>query len=424
MMEVVYIFTSHLDDSAGDNDGYLDPNETVEIWVEIMNNSDQVSGPLELNLLTLTGSQYIIVLNNSMILPELLPGERADNRDNPYVIQVRADVPEFSQLTSIATLNCDAPHSSGYFINETFTSYNWQDSIVEYDMDIDPGWTASDAGWEWGIPTGSGGTEHGYPDPTAGFTGEHVLGNNLNGDYPPNIYTTVTSPNLDLVNVRFAELHFERWLNVESPQYDQARVWIINEDASHLVWENSSELKDNHWQTMTLDISEYADGQSDIRIMFSLETDGGWEYSGWNIDDVRIAGLAPGDALPTPTPSIPPDSLGVLLTMPDTILEAEDPFELALQSWNTTVMGYTDIPLIIVLDIANAYWFWPDWLDTLTYETRTLPSDTIEPPETILDFIWPNVTGSASGLRFWAAFTTPELTDILGDYAMIEWEYR
>ena len=34
--------------------------------------------------------------------------------------------------------------------------------------------------------------------------------------------------------------------------------------------------------------SVWADGNSDVAIRFFLKTDGGWEYAGWNIDDVLI----------------------------------------------------------------------------------------------------------------------------------------
>jgi len=60
-------------------------------------------------------------------------------------------------------------------------------------MESNPGWSLDSAqqgrGWEWGIPTGGGGSR-GYPDPTAGFTGSRVIGYNLAGDYPANMSAT------------------------------------------------------------------------------------------------------------------------------------------------------------------------------------------------------------------------------------------
>lgn len=424
MMEVVYIFSTEMDDSSGDGDGYFDPGETVDLRVSIMNNSTQSSGSIQMNLICLTGAQYVTVLNNSVNLPSIDPGEQVMNTDNPFTIQIHPDVPEFTQLTCIIALDCDAPHSSGSFYHQNITSYTFQDAIVMFDMDTDPGWSMSDANWQWGIPSGQGGDDHGHPDPTSGYTGNHVLGNNMDGDYPANIDSTVTSPVLDLTDVRMAELRFERWLNIENPTYDQAEIRIITNDDSYRIWMNPLETTDNGWQPMALDISEYADGRDDVRIMFSLRTDGGWEYSGWNIDDVRIAGLAPGDPLPTPTPLFPPDTIGVKLNMADTVLDKDDDFNLAMQWWNTTAIRQDDLPVFVILDIADQFWFWPDWSHAVSYETRTLPPGTIGEQESLLEFQWPDVAGAANGLRFWSAFTTAGLTDIFGISDMIEWEYR
>jgi hypothetical protein len=424
MMDIVYIYNWFIDDSGGDGDGFLDPNETAELIVEIINNSDQPSGPIQLNLICLSGSQHVIVLNSSVQLPEIEPGGKTDNRHDPFLIQVRPNVPEFTQLTCLTGMKCDAPHSSGLLFHEIITSYSYQDSIMLFDMDTDPDWTADRDGWEWGIPAGEGGTEYGYPDPSGGYTGDHVLGTYLGGDYPPGIHTTITSPVLDFTEIRYSELHFERWLNVEGPEFDQAQIWVSNGDGQFLVWENPVEITDNMWQSIAYDIAPYADGRDDVRISFALLTDKKWEYSGWNLDDIRIAGLAAGPPLPTPTPVIPDDTIGVLLAMPDTDLETGDSFALSLQYWNLTGDHYCDTPLFILFEIENTIWFWPDWSAEMVYGTRYLPAAFVSDPEILLQFTWPEMDGDASNLRFWAAFTDGDFKEILGLYDMIEWGYH
>lgn len=424
MMDIVYIYNWHIDDSAGDGDGYLDPNETAEFIVEIINNSDQPSGPLQLNLVCLSGSQYVIVLNSSVQLPGIDPGGTTDNRHEPFLIQVRSEVPEFTQLTCLTGMKCDAPHSSGFIFHEIITSYNYQDSIIVFDMDTDPEWTADGDGWEWGIPAGEGGTGYGYPDPSGGYTGERVLGTYLDGDYPPGINVTVTSPMLDFTGIRYSELHFERWLNIEGPDFDLAQIWVSNADERFLIWENSVEITDNNWHSVTHQIASHADGRDDVQISFTLKTDEKWEYSGWNLDDIRIAGLAPGPPLPTPTPVIPDDTVGVLLSMPDTELASGDGFTLSLQYWNLTGDPLCETPLFILFEIENTLWFWPAWSAEMIYETRYLPAAFISDPEILLQFVWPEMDGAASNLRFWAAFTNWDFNEILGLYDMIEWEYH
>ncbi len=419
--DMVYIFEAHLDDSAGNDNGFMNPGETVEIWVDIMNASDEPSGPLQLNLICLAGSRHVRVVNGSAQLSEIQSGEQTNNRDNPFVIEVNSDAPDFTWLTCIAMLTCDAPHSSGFIFHKIITSYEWNDTIVLYDMNENPGWLKDD-GWVWAEPTGQGGDNHGWPNPPSGYSGNKVLGTWPDGNYQPNVSIAVTSPQLDFSEIRLAELHFQRWLNIEKPSFDQARIWIINDEGEHLVWKNPHEITDNQWHSIAIDISQYADGRENVQIRFSLDSDDKWEYSGWNLDDIRIAGLTIPQA--DTVPDIPDNDIGVHLSMYKTALDSGDPFVLTLWYWNTTPGNLMDIPLFVVLDIDGMFWFWPEWTSAPTFDLKQLEAEYISIPETLLQFIWPEIDGSKSGLRFWAAFTNPEITDLLSEPAMIEWEYN
>jgi hypothetical protein len=419
--DLVYIFNATLDDSASNGDGFMNPDETVEIWVDIMNASEEPSGPMQINLLCLAGSRYVNVVNGMAQLPELQPGEQTNNRSDPFIVQVHSDVPDFTQLTAIATLMCDAPHSAGFIFHEIITTYEWNDSIVLYDMTDNPEWSKGD-GWEWKKPAGQGGYNYGWPNPASGYSGENVLGTWPDGDYQPNISTAVTSPVLDFSDIRLAELHFQRWLNVEKPAFDRARIWIINDDEEHLAWENPHEITDNQWHEMKIDIASYADGHENIQIRFTLDTDDKWEYSGWNLDDIRIAGLT---VPPTDTmPDIPDNSIGLHLSMAETVLNAGDQFLLDLLYWNTTQDDLYDIPLFVVLDIDGIFWFWPEWESSMDYASKNLSAGWISERETLLNFVWPDIDGHNAGLRFLAAFTNPDMSDLLGELAVIEWEYN
>ncbi|HOP26506.1 MAG TPA: lectin like domain-containing protein [Candidatus Sabulitectum sp.] len=162
--------------------------------------------------------------------------------------------------------------------------------IYSWNMDADPGWTA-DAKWEWGVPQGLGGS-HGNPDPTSGHTGDNVYGYNLEGDYEPSLsekYLT-TSP-IDCSGLYGTQLRFQRWLGVEGNQYDHASVEISTDgDTWFSVWENGAEeITDDQWSTRIIDISQWADTSPQVWIRWVMgTTDPGWEYCGWNIDDVEI----------------------------------------------------------------------------------------------------------------------------------------
>ena len=66
------------------------------------------------------------------------------------------------------------------------------------------------------------------------------------------------------------------------------------------IWSNSqsTEIVDMEWIEYSYDISKIADGQQTVFIKwdYCIKMDGlklAWAYSGWNIDDVVISGVAP-----------------------------------------------------------------------------------------------------------------------------------
>jgi subtilisin-like proprotein convertase family protein len=165
--------------------------------------------------------------------------------------------------------------------------------FAEY-LDSDPGWTTS-GDWVFGEPRGLGGSDS--SDPTSGFTGNNVYGNDLtsNGLYPNNVSNyDLTTPVIDLSSVSApVELTFQRWLNVERSRYDQARVQAWDGDSWDTLYQNpDSTMKNEAWVAVSLDLSEYA-GRDDLRIRWTLDTDESVQYSGWNIDDVVIMGTVP-----------------------------------------------------------------------------------------------------------------------------------
>ena len=168
-------------------------------------------------------------------------------------------------------------------------------SVFVDSLDSDPGWT-TEGEWKFGQPTGGGG-EYGGPDPTSGYTGSNVYGYNLNGDYPNNLPERhLTSHPIDCSGLSNLRLKFWRWLGVERPMYDHAYVRVSNDLISWTtVWENTGEIADVSWHEMDLDISAVADNQPTVYLRWTMgETDVGWRYCGWNIDDIQLFALTCG----------------------------------------------------------------------------------------------------------------------------------
>ncbi|MBL7033994.1 MAG: hypothetical protein ISR91_07595 [Candidatus Delongbacteria bacterium] len=172
-------------------------------------------------------------------------------------------------------------------VGEMQVQYSWP-------LDSNPGWT-TEGGWAFGQPTGNGGETHGGPDPTSGYTGLNVYGYNLDGDYPDGMAVAewLISEPINCTDLYNVQLNFQRWLGVEQPAYDHARIKITNDDTNWTtVWENEVEITDLDWVEMNLDIAALADNQPQVRIAWLMgPTDSGWHYCGWNIDDVTITAL-------------------------------------------------------------------------------------------------------------------------------------
>ena len=161
-------------------------------------------------------------------------------------------------------------------------------------LDTDPGWT-TESQWAFGQPTGGGG-QYGSPDPTSGHTGANVYGFNLDGDYPNNLPpVALTTTAIDCSGLWGVQLRFWRWLGVEQPSYDQAALAVSNDGVAWTtVWSNPAEITDSAWTQVSYDISATADDQNAVHVRWIMgPTDVGWQYCGWNIDDIEILGLAP-----------------------------------------------------------------------------------------------------------------------------------
>ena len=175
--------------------------------------------------------------------------------------------------------------------------------IYTWNMDSNPGWT-TEGDWAWGQPSGGGG-QYGNADPTSGYTGSNVMGYNLAGDYANNLpERSLTTGAIDCSNLDAVTLRFRRYLNVEQPSYDHAYLRVsTNGSTWTTIWENGGEITDSSWQLVEYDLGAIADGQATLYVRWVMgTTDGSWQFSGWNIDDVEILGLQSGVTAAGDTP--------------------------------------------------------------------------------------------------------------------------
>ena len=195
----------------------------------------------------------------------------------------------------VTSLNDDIESGASNTVDATPMPIIWADTFEE-----DLAWELTGE-FERGIPSGLGG-EYGNADPSSAYQGENVLGVDLSGtgsysgDYEINLEDdayTATSPIIDCSLYTDVKINFMRWLNVERDDYDNAYIKVYNGSSWQTIWENSSAtIQDDNWLNYNYDVSNFADGNADFRIKFTIGiTDYAWQYSGWNIDDVYIQGM-------------------------------------------------------------------------------------------------------------------------------------
>ena len=72
--------------------------------------------------------------------------------------------------------------------------------------------------------------------------------------------------------------------------YDYGRVYVsVNNGASYSLVETLNSIEAG-WTLHSINISGLADGQAQVKLKFTLSSDGSVEYTGWNIDDISVYG--------------------------------------------------------------------------------------------------------------------------------------
>ncbi len=130
------------------------------------------------------------------------------------------------------------------------------------------------------------------------------------------------------------------------------------------------------------------------------------------INIANFFGLEPG---PPPGPGC--DILGADVSMPSHHFVGGDICNTIVTLCNPTDTSYMDVPLFVILDVYGMLFFWPGFTEDADFQIIDLPPD-----ETIIeilpDFIWPSDVGAADGIHWYAGMTTPDMTQLFGEFGM------
>ena len=288
------------DDQANGN-GIIDNGETVMFGLEFSNTGRQNLNDVSLELQS--GDQFFTVKSEAVTLNELLIDSKvyAD-----FELELSPEAPAvFSSYLTLTVSSTD-----GYHTSLSIKADNIFGFFDDFENGIN-GWTHASYGtssnlhddWMLGIPQGKAG------DPSSAYSGSNCwgtdlgfdsyLGDSWNGEYQSNVHNYLRSPSIDCSDMINVGIRYQRWLNMRSS--DVARI-LVNETQ---VWKSSLRgHSDQEWFEHVIDISEIADGNPDVRIVFELESSSSNELGGWNIDDFLIANELASGSSSVDTPAI------------------------------------------------------------------------------------------------------------------------
>jgi len=222
----------------------------------------------------------------------------------------------------------------------------------DFEATSDEGWThgqnATQDDWQRGDPFGKSGSAQGvaWQDPQDAFSGLQCWCNDIgdsgwNGSYKPNVDNWLESASIDCSGKYGVKLGFARWLSIEEGAYDHARILVNGTE----VWTNpvNGHIQETGWSEQEVDISSLADNNSDVRVRFTLDSDGGLELGGWAIDDFQVFVLGPvggGDSITLTGPGFP--AAGSQVTYTISGAPASSSFGYFRGRFNTgsTIMGH------------------------------------------------------------------------------------
>jgi len=159
-------------------------------------------------------------------------------------------------------------------------------------LDSDPGWF-TEGQWEFGEPTGEGGSFGFGVDPDSACTGENVYGYNLKGNYENNLPPTyLTTLPIDCSNFLKTSLVFQRWLCADGFGWGEVQVSPDGQEWETVWHQDGASIMDEAWTEMVIDISAVADLEPAVRIRWSMAVDNALHpMGGWNIDDIQILAI-------------------------------------------------------------------------------------------------------------------------------------
>lgn len=273
-------------DSEGNENGVFDAGEKVMVDLGISNTGRQIVHDLAGEIST--NNPKFTLHSSTDLLLELASGSSGSLL---FEVELATDIPELF----MGNLNLSFETTEGYSGDRTFQLNNINGFFDSFEIG-DIGWTHASYlstanhhdDWQLGTPMGKLG------DPESSFSGENCWGNDMgwewfqndswDGAYQRDVYNYLKSPVINCSDMTGVGLRYMRWLTTLTGDIATIKV----NDA--VVWESARRgQSDREWIEHQIDISDIADGNPKVRIVFELKSNSYNNAGGWNIDDVIVA---------------------------------------------------------------------------------------------------------------------------------------
>ncbi|MCK9310260.1 MAG: immune inhibitor A, partial [Candidatus Cloacimonetes bacterium] len=271
-----------VDDHAANFNGIVDTGESVNLIVNLLNESVVAASNVSLNLIS--SNAQLVVLNPQLTLDSIAPND---------IIQLSFQIDCSAVPGTVATLpfQLTASSSNGSPLTAEFqVLYNNPD--IAADFELNRGSFVPETGWAWGTPS-----------QFAPHSGQKLWATNLSGNYPDLVQYNLYSPayllstgsvmsfyhrygfenNVDGANVSISSDGGETWTVIPPVgAYNANSLGALDGETG---WTGVT----TQWLNPSFDLSQYA-GQN-VMFRFRFGSDAATSNTGWFIDDFQLSGV-------------------------------------------------------------------------------------------------------------------------------------
>ena len=167
--------------------------------------------------------------------------------------------------------------------------------LFEDDFQNNLGWDYG-PNWNQASAAVSEGSAYGNPDPALDHTGSDdnfVAGVVVGGNAPTTeVHASyfLTSPSINTAGVENLTLTFWRWLNSDYDPYMTNNIEVFDGATWVEIWATGPApgTQDSVWTYQEFDVTAHANSNFQVRFGYAISSNGVYDVSSWNIDDVKV----------------------------------------------------------------------------------------------------------------------------------------